>query len=369
MYRICTAEHEDDEVDCRGEMSMKQLCWITGLLLGLFPTPATAASLPGAYFPLLEAGAAQVEERLNTLPNADLKSLETDSRWRHFPYAIVAPAVLYTKKHPQNSRYHDPKMLALALRIGDLLASEHEKGLYEPRGDSDWDTGLWLEAYRLLERELGEERRARWQRAIEENVAPLVSDATERLDFPWYNSPYIGTSPNHYSLWAALLHLSGKTFGKPDWEQLGKKILRRYALVEQTPDGYWGEHSRSGPTTGYNHLDLYGAGNLLREQQRPGCFAGPAPRNRVSHELHLPGWHSGRGDQRSQSTLGRERLGTFRVLQFSRWPPFRRIPNRLLQPAEAQPGHLGTAGSRCALLPRRTRRSRSRKISLATATG
>jgi len=233
---------------------MKRWCWITALLLSLSVTPATAASLPGAYFPLLQAGVAQVEERLNAQPNADLKSLETDSRWRHFPYAIMAPTVLYAKKHPQNSRYHDPKMLALALRIGDLLASEHEKGLYEPRGDSDWDTGLWLEAYRLLEKELGEERRKRWQRAIEENVAPLVSDATERLDFPWYNSPYVGTSPNHYSLWAALLHLSGKTFGKPDWEQLGRKILRRYALIEQTPDGYWGEHSRSGPTTGYNHL-------------------------------------------------------------------------------------------------------------------
>jgi len=233
---------------------MKRWFRITTLLLSLSATATCAASLPGAYFPLLEAGAVQVEQRLNTVPNADLKSLEADSRWRHFPYAIVAPAVLYAKKHEQNSRYRDPKMLALALRIGDLLASEHAKGLYEPRGDSDWDTGLWLEAYRLLERELGEERRARWQRAIEENVALLVSDATERLDFPWYNSPYIGTSPNHYSLWASLLHLAGKTFSKPDWEQLGKKILRRYALVEQTPDGYWGEHSRSGPTTGYNHL-------------------------------------------------------------------------------------------------------------------
>src|SRR5690242_16467030 len=110
---------------------MKQ-CWITALLLSFFLRPAAAASLPGAYFPLLEAGAAQVEQRLNDLPNANLKSLETDSQWRHFPYCIVAPAVLYTKKHPENSRYHDPKMLALALRIGDLLASEHEKGLYEP---------------------------------------------------------------------------------------------------------------------------------------------------------------------------------------------------------------------------------------------
>jgi hypothetical protein len=96
----------------------------------------------------------------------------------------MAPAVLYAKKHPKNSRYHDPKMLALALRIGDLLASEHEKGLYEPRGDSDWDTGLWLEAYRLLERELGEERRKRWQRAIEENVALLVSTPLNGSIFP-----------------------------------------------------------------------------------------------------------------------------------------------------------------------------------------
>lgn len=231
-------------------------CFRFVLLLCALGRPGLTSelSLPAAYFPLLEAGTAHAEQRLDSLPGAGLKSLETGARWRHFPFAILAPAVLYTKEHPQNTRYHDPKMLALALRIGDLLVSEHEKGQYEPRGDSDWDTGVWLEAYRLIESELGDERRARWRRVIEENAALLVSDATERLDFPWYNSPYIGTSPNHYSLWAALLHLSGKTFGKPDWEQLGRQILRRFALTEQTVDGYWGEHSRAGPTTGYNHL-------------------------------------------------------------------------------------------------------------------
>src|SRR5262245_23088300 len=93
------------------------------------PTYAQTRSdeLPGRYFQLLEAGATQVEERLNAQPKADLKSLETDSNWRHFPYAILAPAVLYAKRHPSNARYGDARMRALAIRIGDLLADEHER--------------------------------------------------------------------------------------------------------------------------------------------------------------------------------------------------------------------------------------------------
>ena len=238
--------------------------------LKLFPLPllivlsfvsgsvrAASDPLPAAYFRLLEAGAAKVEQRLNSIPNADLKALETPiSEWRHFPYSILAPSVLYAKKHPANPRFHDAKMLALALRIGDLLASENEKGVFEPRGDSDWDTALWLEAYRLLERELGAERRTRWAKAIKENIAPLVADAKDRIDFPWYHSPYIGTSPNHYAQWGALLMLGGMTFGDKDWEQLGKQILRRFAVTDQSPDGFWGEHNRAGPTVGYNHLTL-----------------------------------------------------------------------------------------------------------------
>jgi hypothetical protein len=106
--------------------------------------------LPGAYFRLLESGATEVEQRLDAEPNADLKTLEGEPRWRHFPQAILAPAVLYAKRHAQNSRYHDPKMLALALRIGDLLASENEKGRYEPRLDSDWDTAGAAGAARSL---------------------------------------------------------------------------------------------------------------------------------------------------------------------------------------------------------------------------
>jgi hypothetical protein len=218
---------------------------------------ARGVELPRGYFQLMEAGAAKVEQRLDAQP-ASLKALESSPGWRHFPYAILAPAVLYAKQHPANSRQHDPKMLKLATRIGDLLAAEDEQGTFEPRLDSDWDTYMSLEAWRLLGPELGEERRARWQRRIERNAALVVAEATERLDFPWYHSPFIGTSPNHYAQWACLLHLAGRVFGKPDWERLGARVLRRFATVEQTPDGYWGEHNRSGPTTGYNHLTLTG---------------------------------------------------------------------------------------------------------------
>jgi hypothetical protein len=231
------------------------------LLLGgaaslLCAGPATAQTLPGRYFRLMEAGTAKVEARLTAEPNADLKSLESSGGWRHFPYAILPPAVLYAKQHPDNKHYQDPKMLALAIRIGDMLAGEDERGTFEPRGDSDWDTSLWLEAYRILEGQLGDERRARWKKAIERNVALVLEDAKERLDFPWYNTPYIGTSPNHYAQYAGNLLIAGRVFGNKEWEDLGAAILKRFASVEQTPDGYWGEHSRNGPTTGYDYLTL-----------------------------------------------------------------------------------------------------------------
>ena len=218
--------------------------------------PLAGAELPGRYFRLLEAGSAKVEADLNANPGATLKTIEAKNGWRHFPYAILAPAVLYAKRHPDNPRYGDAKMRDLAIRIGDLLAAESEKGAYEPRGDSDWDDYMWLEAYRLLGDSLGAERRARWRKEIEKNIALLVRDAEDRVDFPWYNSPYIGTSPNHYALWAANLYLGGRVFGNRKWEDLGARILKRYATVEQTPDGYWGEHSRNGPTISYNHLTL-----------------------------------------------------------------------------------------------------------------
>lgn len=224
-------------------------------LLGFAQTAAAQpTALPGAYFRLMEAGTGLVEARLNAEPDATLETLEGRPGWSHFPYSILAATVLYTKQNAANRHYHDPKMLALAIRIGDLLADESEKGRFEPRLDSDWDTYMWVEAYRLLGPQLGKERRARWKMEIEKIVVSIVPDTVARMDFPWYNTPYIGTSPNHYAQWASLLLVAGRVFGNKDWENLGTKILHRFSAEEQTPDGYWGEHSRAGPTTGYDYV-------------------------------------------------------------------------------------------------------------------
>ncbi|HKT13170.1 MAG TPA: hypothetical protein VJW77_15215 [Terriglobia bacterium] len=240
---------------------IRAFAWLGGgMMLWLVCSAVLAAGgtvrLPDQYYRLMAAGVAQVQTHMDQQPGADLPALEKEPEWRHLPYAILAAAVLYAKRDPANSHYHDPKLLAEALRLGDFFAGQNEKGIFTPRLDSDWDTYMWLEAYRLLQPELCPERSARWRKAILENVAPFYQSAIEMVDFPWYNTPYIGTSPNHYAQWASLLMLSGKVFGKGDWLELGNKILHRYSAVEQTPDGYWGEFSRMGPTTGYDYITL-----------------------------------------------------------------------------------------------------------------
>ncbi|HUS06893.1 MAG TPA: hypothetical protein VMZ52_11375 [Bryobacteraceae bacterium] len=251
--------------------SASTLSRITLLLASAVPA-LLAAELPGRYFALLDAGARKVDDRLRSEPSADLAQLETTAGWKHFGYSILAPAVLYTRQHAANPRYHDPALLALTIRIGDLLASEHEKGKFKPRLDSDWDTYTWLEAYRLIGRELDATRRERWKRALLENVASLENDAAERLDFPWYQSPYIGTSPNHYSQWAQLLYLAGQMFDNPKWKDLGGRILHRFAAVEQSADGFWGEHTRDGPTIGYNHLTLSAVAVYYEHSKDPAAL-------------------------------------------------------------------------------------------------
>jgi hypothetical protein len=234
---------------------------------------ATAPGLPGQYFRLLEAGIDQVAQRLATESSPELKMLEAGAHSHQlFPHTILVAAVLYARKDPANLRYRNPGMLALALKIGDLLAGEHERGTYQERLNSDRDTYMWLEAYRLLEPELGAERRVRWRRSLEGNVAVLAADTSARMNFPGYQSPFIGTSPNHLSLWASTVYFGGHVFSNREWLRIGAHAMHRFATEEQFSDGYWGEHERSLPTPGYDYTTYTGVALYYEQSHDPAAL-------------------------------------------------------------------------------------------------
>ncbi len=207
--------------------------------------------LPAQYFRLLEAELALLEKRLEAGPKAALGLNEC-------PGVVLAAAVLYTKQHAANPSRGDANKLALALKVGDLLADGFERGEFQKLLNHPWGTYLWLDAYRLLEKDLGAKRAARWRRELEKDVQAVFRNVAARVDFPRYQAPYIITSTNHYAQWASTVYLAGRLFQNKEWETLGARAMHRLAAAEQTADGYWGEHTDNGPETGYNYLTLTG---------------------------------------------------------------------------------------------------------------
>lgn len=227
--------------------------------------PGSSPTLPAAYYRLMETELARAESLRAARPDADLKTLETAPLGRHFPSAILVAALLHEMPNPSRG---NPARLEFALRLGDLLASEHEAGTYTQRLDHHRDDYMWLEAYRLLEHRLGEARRARWKKQLEKSMTSLAADIELRRNAARYQSPFIGTSTNHYSLWASTLYLAGRVFGNREWEETGAQVMRRL-VREQTPDGYWGEHSDAGPTTGYDYLTVTGVAVYAAHSRDP----------------------------------------------------------------------------------------------------
>jgi hypothetical protein len=210
-----------------------------GLLLVVLDG-AAAAELPGHYYRLMQA---EVE-------SLDVASLKSN------PGAMLAAAVLYAKRHPANPCHTDPAKRELAIKLGDLYASQSEADTDENKQHYEWEIHFWLDTYRLLQAELSPEREARWRREIEKITRWFAGQVEYRLDFPRYQGPYIRTSTNHLALFASEVYLAGRVLGNQEWEALGGQALRRLAAEEQTPDGYWGEFTDHGPATGYNYLTM-----------------------------------------------------------------------------------------------------------------
>ncbi len=246
---------------------------------------AQGQDLPGAYFRSLLAGIERVEARYPAGSRLSLSEIEEQAGWRHFPHSILAAAVLYTRSSPDNPRYNDASLLSLAWRIGDLACREDERGRYYWRLDSYRDTFMWLEAYRLLETWLEAPRAERWRAALVRNVAQVAVRTAEWRDFPAYTNSFLGTSMNHYSLWALNLLLAGRQFGNKEWSRLGEHVLHRLATTEQAVDGYWGEYSTAGPTGGYGLLTLDSVAVYWETTRDPAALE--AIRRATSFYLHF----------------------------------------------------------------------------------
>src|SRR5262245_15708861 len=185
---------------------------------------------------------------------AELKPIAAEKELKSNPGAMFCAAVLYSKQHPANPLFRDKKKLELALALGDLDAAHSEKDTAENKQDYEWEIHFWLDVYRLLEAELGPERRTRWRKEIEKIVSWFARETAGRIDFPRYQGPYIRTSTNHLALFASTVYLAGRVLPNKEWETLGARALHRLATEEQTADGYWGEFTDNGPATGYNYL-------------------------------------------------------------------------------------------------------------------
>src|SRR5262249_1914017 len=105
-------------------------------------------------------------------------------------------------------------------------------------------------------KDLGVERRARWAKGIETVMRWFAHEVKGRSEYPRLQWPFIVTSPNHLSLWTSSLYLAGRILPNKEWEDLGGRVMHRFAVEEATPDGYFAEFTDNGPTTGYDYITM-----------------------------------------------------------------------------------------------------------------
>jgi len=99
------------------------------------------------------------------------------------------------------------------------------KRAFTPAGSIIIAISTCREAYRLLKDRLNGDRRTRWQRALLEELTPIAQDVARLQDDPLYQSPFTGTTPNHYCLWSSTVYLASKVFNRRDWKNLTAKVL------------------------------------------------------------------------------------------------------------------------------------------------
>ncbi len=233
-----------------------------------------STSLPDLYYEVLarsvelQAGLQAADGRFrDRLPEPG----DMEGGWRITGMQFIyAPALLYVADHPANPVKGDAKVLAMALRAGDYLASVvGPDGTVRPTVDGRPTDPLdahrtiycWGEAYGLLEKHLGPERSKTWREALyRAGQAILEQEVVSKIDRPRYTSPFLGFSPNHMGLRSSTVWRLGMLLDQAEWVKTTEPALRKF-IAEIRPGGYWEEHD--GPTMSYDYLNASVAGLFL----------------------------------------------------------------------------------------------------------
>ena len=173
--------------------------------------------------------------------------------------------------------YHDARLLACIAAGGRYLrARQDEKGMYpfDKKDGSNWGpiympwTYLrWMITYQLIAAELAPADRAIWAEGLQLGYSGIAAtELSSRSNIypgpltghpplqPGEVIPWIHNIPCHH---ATGLFLAGRLFGRPEWEQQARDYMQQ-VIAEQSPHGWWTEHS--GPVVLYNRVYLEALG-------------------------------------------------------------------------------------------------------------
>jgi hypothetical protein len=156
---------------------------------------------------------------------------------------VYAFAVVYAADWPENPYRGDPRMLASAI-------AGMEAGL-APETWYDWlghppnrQLQAYLLTYELLKDKVPPELAQYWRdrlvRMMEAAVDRWIEPATYEYSFFSENT---GTGTNHYAYHLANVYTAGRIFGRQDWLDLARTMMRR--LVAHERDGFFPEQRQA----------------------------------------------------------------------------------------------------------------------------
>ena len=177
---------------------------------------------------------------------------------------IYTLAVAWAFKDENNPYYHDPKLLEVIMRGGDVLAQTHDKlgrWMFQKKDGSKWGMHFnpwmysrWIRTYSLIRDAMPAERRAHWQKSLE-------------LGFTGIAKSELGTIHNIPTHQAMGLFFAGKAMNRPEWCEKAAAFLGRVADA-QDKNGFWSEHV--GPVVAYNfvYVDAIGTYYAVSRDER-----------------------------------------------------------------------------------------------------